>query len=386
MVVGVLWWVVSGTLAGQLQEASRPKVIQPSQVPACGPAWRLVESPNPSKEYSEFHAISAVSSSDIWAAGTQGTEEYALTFTAHWDGKVWSHVQSPSVPGFSNHLHALAALSADDVWVVGASHRGTGVWRTLTMHWDGRLWSIVPSPTIPPISSLNGAASAPGSVWAVGEQSTGEKGVGSRPLILRWNGEKWSIEPLPPGVDLGVLNGITALPGGDMWAVGSYSDTPGNPAKPLTLRWHAGAWERVLADVTPGELRSVSGTSSSDVWAVGNRGQETITLHWDGNAWQLVKSPNPGSAGNTLSGVSAASKDDVWAVGAMSDDAGDATLSIHWDGRRWTAAPGLNAGPHASTLSGTTHAGSDFWAAGSYIADNQGTNLTVIERFTDPCP
>ncbi|HEX9311780.1 MAG TPA: hypothetical protein VGA30_02995, partial [Actinomycetota bacterium] len=54
-------------------------------------------------------------------------------------------------------------------------------------------------------------------------------------------------------------------------------------------------------------------SSSSDVWAVGDSGSLTLSEHWDGSAWSIVPSANPG---------------DLWAVGfdATSSPRGDHSL------------------------------------------------------------
>src|SRR5438874_2527500 len=75
-----LWWTRPPQAATDIRAAP------------CGMAWRIVESADPSKEYNELHSISALSPEDIWAVGTFGTEQYALTLTEHWDGVRWIHV------------------------------------------------------------------------------------------------------------------------------------------------------------------------------------------------------------------------------------------------------------------------------------------------------
>src|SRR5262249_8045454 len=145
---------------------------------------------NPSKVYDELHAVDATSPNNVWAVGTFGTEDYALTLTERWDGTKWSHVPSPSISEYSNHLYGVASLSENDAWAVGASHRGTDIWQTLTMRWDGAQWAIVPSPNVSVISVFNAvAAVSADDVWAVGESSTGSKGKGSQTLLEHWDGK-----------------------------------------------------------------------------------------------------------------------------------------------------------------------------------------------------
>src|SRR5688500_7471377 len=88
----------------------------------------------------------------------------------HWDGTQWSRVILPD-PGPGAELQAITAGSATDVWAVGRYHEDLSQpRRTLTMHWDGVQWSIVPSPNNGQYhNGLNAITAISGSdVWAVG--------------------------------------------------------------------------------------------------------------------------------------------------------------------------------------------------------------------------
>jgi len=91
---------------------------------------------------------------------------------------------------------------------------------------------------------------------------------------------------------------------------------------------------------TSNVLQSVSGTSSSDVWAVGyariSGTTAATTHHFDGTTWTAV--PNPVTNG-ALYGVSAISSDDVWAVGAEGSSAPQQRVVLHWDGTTWSRVP-----------------------------------------------
>jgi hypothetical protein len=66
------------------------------------------------------------------------------------------------------------------------------------------------------------------------------------------------------------------------------------------------------------------------VWAVGSTydpilvDYKTFTEHWDGDAWTVVPSPNPGPIYDQLFGVGGLPGGDVWAVGQAYTD----TLTI----------------------------------------------------------
>ena len=47
---------------------------------------------------------------------------------------------------YLNTLVAVAAISSDDVWAVGQQRYTEMEGETLTLHWDGSTWTVVPSP------------------------------------------------------------------------------------------------------------------------------------------------------------------------------------------------------------------------------------------------
>jgi erythromycin esterase-like protein len=131
-----------------------------------------------------------------------------------------------------------------------------------------------------------------------------------------------------------------------------------------------------------GTLKAISAVSANDMWAVGS-GQGTLTEHWNGTKWSVVKSPNPGSEFNDLNGVAAVTSNDVWAVGSYSDNPqvpDTNTLIEHWNGTKWSVVSSLSPGPYSNTLSAVVAiSASDVWAVG--ISSNGGGNLTLIEHW-----
>src|SRR4051812_17379211 len=108
-------------------------------------------------------------------------------------GASFSVVPSPTAFSQSS-LNAVSASSASEAWAVGylcCSGRNFGQ-GTLTEHWNGSSWTIVPSPDTRFFDEvLNGvAALAPNNAWAVGEIKQGGYRSGN-PLILHWDGVAW---------------------------------------------------------------------------------------------------------------------------------------------------------------------------------------------------
>jgi hypothetical protein len=286
--------------------------------------------------------------------------------------------------------------------------------KSLIERWNGRAWKVVPSPSPGGAygdNTLTGvAASGSSSAWAVGftQQVTGsdprDPTVTTKTLILHWNGRAWKevASPSPGGSrrdDSSGLSAIASAGSSNAWAVGSYRK-PGTYPKTLILHWNGRGWKQV-ASPDPrygGSLSAVAVTRSGDAWAVGNRvtrdGQGLIE-HWNGHGWKQVPSPiPPGSHGSDLHGVTAVGASDAWAVGdyavatkANTDLAVD-TLIERWNGRRWKQVSSPNPGGSAcchgeqNSLDAVAAAPrSGVWAAGSYSAGS-AFGQTLIEGRT----
>jgi hypothetical protein len=263
----------------------------------------------------------------------------------------WQKAISPNVTGttfLKNQLLGVAAVSGNDVWAVGWAQDPDGpqyVKRTLTQHFDGAGWSIVPSPNPPNdvISELHSvSAAAANDVWAVGSTHSG--GPPARTLIEHWDGTQWNIVSSPnPDTQLNVLNGVVALSANNAWAVGYRGGTKNEtPLETLILHWDGTSWRQVASPNVPNganELSGITALSANDIWAVGSAGGGPLALHWNGNAWNVFPIQiSSGLSGERFTAISGTAGNDVWAVGqGKGFFSNQASASIwHWDGTRWT--------------------------------------------------
>jgi hypothetical protein len=121
--------------------------------------------------------MSVVSASDVWTVGNYvigNTGSPSLTLTEHWDGTSWSVVPSPNVGTSGNRLSGVSAIAPNDVWAVGSSSNNDLVGHTLIEHGHDKHWRVVASPNVGTANNeLNGVAVAPGTqnLWAVGYSS-----------------------------------------------------------------------------------------------------------------------------------------------------------------------------------------------------------------------
>jgi hypothetical protein len=121
-----------------------PTII-PSNTPTvtatCPPSWQQVPSPNASSADNYLLGVSTLSPTDVWAVGYYSntvTQRYE-TLTEHWNGSVWTIVPSPNPAGWHNYLRAVDGVASNDVWAVGDGlpYVGYGGGYLLTFHWDG---------------------------------------------------------------------------------------------------------------------------------------------------------------------------------------------------------------------------------------------------------
>lgn len=350
-----------------------------SVTPTCT-GWSIVPSPNITTS-NPLYAVSAFSPNDIWAVGAYYDGYKFQTLTLHWDGTAWSVIPSPNDGTTGAFLYAVTTIASDDVWAVG-HYRTSSRSYSLTLHWDGAQWSNIPAPSSGTRSNfLYGvAATATDNVWAVGGYIN-DAGL-TQTLTMQWNGAEWNIVPSPNmGTGINNLKSITTLAFDDIWAIGDWSNYGDHPFL-LALHWDGSQWNTFSGP--HGYYSGVTAVSSTDAWAVGFTGGYLIAIaHWDGTTWSSVPTAIDGS-NHRLRTIAATGPNDVWAVGSYTPpDTYARLLMLHWDGTSWSrvAIPYLG---EASNLEGIDVVGAnDIWAVGSY--GGGGESGTLIEHYTGPC-
>ncbi|MHB1433313.1 MAG: hypothetical protein ACYCVZ_14480 [Streptosporangiaceae bacterium] len=308
-----------------------------------GTAWTIVPSPDPGGPGANnfLYAVAATSPSNAWAVGSYRKSGAWHTLIEHWNGTAWAVTPSPSPGGVStnahipsNALYSISAVSPTDIWAVGKYQRRNDM-QTLTLHWNGRIWTRVPSPNVGGTKKFNEllgvAATAPWNAWAVGAALHPRTG---RTLLMHWNGRSWRIVRGPSPMDP-TLVGVTASSAHNAWAVGIWGELGANA---LALHWNGRTWQRVAAPLSRGNgaLDGASTNSIRSAWAVAWNGYQHPwrILHWNGTAWQVDKAAT-GPADGNLNGVDVAANADAWAVGNYGSTGSSLTLIEHWNGKSW---------------------------------------------------
>lgn len=395
-----------------------------------------------------------------WAVGVDPTDPMASALVLRFDGTRWS--REPTF--FSSALSAVHGRLPTDVWAVG--QRGT------VLRYDGMSWTEVPTDFD---TDLNGVWVAPdGTVWIAGDESIvyrydgssfsqfgldtdgrilrGIFGVaddeiyafGDLARVYRFDGTRFTRESVdsppsslhamsPIGDTLLVVGGDgTFLRRGDrsfspeaerrvrrlqgIWgagpdrafAVGAQS----NQASTL-LEWDGRRWSEANAERLPRiNLIAVTGTSATDVWAVGGLGSifrltesgwsevrgpssEDLLAVWplsrddafivgdrgtimrfDGSQWRFMTVDDPEPFSERLTGVYGASPEEVWAVG-------DRGAILRFDGTSWTRVQSPNLAAQFNGVRGTARDDVWAWGASGILIHFDGVEWREVPSGTD---
>jgi hypothetical protein len=393
--MAITWATVS---MAQSDEIAMPSgMIETAYLPAhvptriagatCG-KWTVVKSPDGRSRHNSLNSVSASAANNIWAVGGYNSGDFGpvKTLTERWNGQKWSVVRSVNA-GAEDDLYGVATVSPTDVWAVGYfMPQLSSPQMAVIQHWDGKKWSVVPSPHPGNLSLLFGVrAVAANDVWAAGfyYNSAGN----SQGLIEHWDGKKWTVVPIPnPGSTNNELHAFAVVSAKDIWVAGAQSSDQGNSYQTLIERWDGKTWS-VLPSPSPGSpynnLDGVTAISASDAWVVGSYSgnnfiDQTLAEHWDGKNWTVVPTSDIGPAGNYLTDVSALGTD-VWAVGHYFKSGVAQTLVERWNGTQWSIVHSPNPGPQWDQLSKMTEISNTLWSVGYFATSNAGH--TLVESF-----
>ena len=210
-----------------------------------------------------------------------------------YDGATFEPMNVSQPTGLSG-LTDVWASSANDVWAVGDD--------AIVAHYDGNSWrrTIAGSPFK---SSIWG--SGPSDVYAL---STFD--------LVHYDGSTWTEIDLDAGAGDGQVWGTGAS---DVWVMTDSSELS---------HFDGAQWETIDTFDFVGDLSAVWGPSPDDLWAVGSAG---AIAHYDGNSWRQVAHQKIGAPYLRLFlAVHGTSSSDVWAVGQQLGEGGSTSLIYHY--------------------------------------------------------
>ncbi len=345
-----------------------------------GPAF-AASAPSPSNTVSPFRIVpspvvgsgggpslrasTAISANDVWAVGESEDSNYRLhNLAEHWNGRAWSVVPTPSI--FDSEFTAVSAASSTDVWAIGTSGgSGESQGASFTEHWNGKVWSVVPlkDPTAPtPVLFTGVKAISANNVYEIGFYQGYQDPV---QVIEHWNGSSWTVLANP--FNFVTPSGIDASSADDIWIVGQQRYGA------FTEHFNGTAWSVVPTPAA--SSNKVEVLSPTNAWAVG-----TFDIsHWNGTSWKVV---SVNARANELTAVTTLSATDVWAVGFSTGpnngiSTPQAPLAEHFNGTSWSVVKTPTPTPPADgILFGMSSAAGHVYAVGS-------TNPNTINPSTN---
>jgi hypothetical protein len=345
-----------------------------------GDPWQVIKSPNKGPAFGNvLYAVADLSSNDVWAVGAWPARSQYLTDTLaeHWNGTKWSIVHTPQPGTPTAQLNSITAVGSNAVWSAGFSENPACICgQTIVDFWNGSAWSRLktPNPGIADFLSGISAVSAK-EIWAVGNEWPNQQY--SEALILGWNGAQWTSFSLNQ-YQYGTLYSVYAPAHDDAWAFGLYDD-----GVMLALHWDGKSWTQVSFPDTA-EIVSVSGTSSTDIWAAGGSycgaycTPAAQLFHWNGSQWSAIYIEGLLKP-SWISSISAVAPDDVWFTGYGEVypkwQSYISHITYHWDGKQWTDIVNPDQIGCCQLNGVSARTASDAWVVGQggYFSHKKGT-------------
>ncbi|MFJ4562736.1 hypothetical protein ACIP4U_03285 [Streptomyces caelestis] len=345
---------VGPAVAASGRDGGAPREWEAVTAPEATPAAHLLD-------------VAAAGPGLAWAVGEEGRNGgvRGTALALVWDGTTWQRTG----PGFSGYLRSVAATSDGSAWAVGSDTSGTA--RLLA--WDGLAWQEADYPGRGTTgTTLARVTTGPqGHVWISGRNSVGS-------VLLHGHQGRWTWLPAPPATTTTPPTGVHRAPSGDIWVYGSE----------LVARWDGEAW--TVLPMPLGIRAAFTGllaVARDDIWMTGygygvggppGKPPGVRLLHGDGSDWESVTAP---FGVGMLSGVVGDAQGRPARIAGW--DFWDQTRAhyLRWDGTAWVSERGPVATTPVVMNALATVPGSDgYWAVGTTSSSPSSSAQLRIER------
>src|SRR5262249_19996181 len=200
-------------------QAAANDPLQPLAEHWTGSAWTIEPAPTPAGALGgSLLGVSCASDASCTATGYYikaiGSNHLDHASAEHGNGSPWSPQASPKLP--RSQLFAVSCTSGTSCTAVGRHEPvpPDGSQLTLAEHWNGRTWTVqpTPNPANPEANLAAVACSSPTNCTAVGNNLPAVAVF--QTLAEHWNGTTWAIQPTPnpAATQSGSLTGLSGAP------------------------------------------------------------------------------------------------------------------------------------------------------------------------------
>jgi len=301
-----------------------------------GSSWTVLPDP-PARGM----AIWGTSPENLFVIAMSVSPTRVRAYVHHYDGHGWNVVLDWPYPLFL--LRDIWGSSDHDIFAAGDG--GT------ILHYDGSTWSQMSSGTENDLRCL----------W--GNSSTDVYAAGAEGAVLHYDGSTWTNLSTEPAWD---LRGIWASSRSDIYCVGG--DLNYGYGEGFILHYDGSSWRPEMS--LDGMLWNVWGSSSTDIFAVGDYGK---VLHYDGVTWTQMSVWGWSARARA---IWASSGQDVFVVGGEESEHGDweGSLLSHYDGTAWRPQATRMAYPSWTALTGVGGlSATDVYFIGEWGEDSDGS-------------
>lgn len=242
-----------------------------------GSAWRILPMPNPSgAAYSVLNGVSCSSSTSCVAVGYYSTSTGPqIPFSETWDGDTWSiQPVAPPAGASSGALRGVSCLSAAACEAVGTFSTSKGRSSTLAEVWNGSSWAVqkTPSPQGAQGLELSGVSCSSADACTAAGDYYGTTAPAT--LAERWDGRSWSIQPTPTPTGQEVMvSGVSCAFPSACTVVGFYLPSDFGSGIAFAEGWNGSDWKLEAVPSPAGstytDLAGVSCLSSGACAATG---------------------------------------------------------------------------------------------------------------------
>jgi hypothetical protein len=341
-----------------------------------------------------FEGVSCRSAKACTAVGESITNTgNQVTLAEHWNGKAWSVQPTPNPQGARDSgLAAVSCAAANACTAIGASSNSAGFSAPFAEQWNGTSWTVEPVPnlgTAGSSSQLIGVSCASATAcMAVGYylNSTGNTVT----LADYWNGAQWAADttPNPPGAAESILSAVSCQRKKACTAVGHYNASNGQPL--LAEHWNGKNWAIQTIPSPQGTAQSFSTAIScasgricmmTGAYTIGQTYLTVAERRDDGN-WAIQSTANPSDSQNLFFGLSCHGAQACTGVGYFINNQGaQVALAERWNGTTWTTQVTSNPGGERNVLTAISCPSASECTAVGLLQLAQGTELTVAERW-----